>query len=156
MITRSTVSHGLRYSLVLVFFTFAYMKFFAYEARDLVPLLTSHPLLVWLRPVFGPRGASAFLGVSEIVIGLLIALGTWSPRLSALGAAMGMFAFIVTVTMFFFLPNELLWEPSAGGFPALASLGGFLFKDVVLFFACLACLADSLDAAKRESASTPA
>ena len=153
MLTRSTAIHFLRYSLVLIFFMFAYTKFFPYEVKGLVPLFMAHPLLGWLIPVFGPTGASAFLGIVEIATGLLIALGTWSPRLSALGAAMGMLAFFVTVTMLFLLPNGLLWEASAGGFPALAPMGGFLLKDAVLFCGCLVCLADSLDVAKREPAS---
>ncbi len=61
---------------------------------------------------------------------------------------MGLFAFFVTVTLFFFLPG--VFEASAGGFPAISAMGGFLLKDAVLFSGCFACLADSLDLASLD------
>ncbi|WP_423268017.1 DUF417 family protein, partial [Escherichia coli] len=106
------------------------------------PLIAAHPLLSWLLPSFGQAGASMFLGVVEITTGLLLAGGRSFPRASAFGAILGAFAFLCTVTLYFFLPG--VFEASAGGFPAISIIGGFLLKDAALFGACLACLADSL------------
>ncbi len=149
MPTRHTAMYFVRYSLVLIFLAFGYVKFFPFEAKGVAPLISAHPLLSWMISAFGQAGASAFLGVVEITTGLLLACGRWAPRLSMVGGVMGMFAFFTTVTLFFFLPGMKLFEASAGGFPAIGGMGPFLLKDVVLFSACLACVADSLDFAKR-------
>jgi uncharacterized membrane protein YkgB len=134
----------LRTTLVIVFLAFGYVKFFAFEADGVAPLIGAHPLLAWLAPTFGHAGASAFLGVFEITAGLLLATRLFAPRLSALGGVMGMATFFVTVTLFWFVPG--VFEASAGGFPAISGTGGFLLKDAVLFGASFVCLADSLDA----------
>jgi uncharacterized membrane protein YkgB len=136
----------LRTTLVVVFLAFGYVKFFAFEADGVAPLIAAHPLLAWLQPTFGHAGASAFLGVFEITAGVLLATRPLAPRLSALGGIMGMATFLVTVTLFWFVPG--VFEASAGGFPAISGTGGFLLKDAVLFGASFVCLAESLDAAR--------
>lgn len=137
----------LRVALITVFLAFGYVKFFAFEADGVAPLIAAHPLLSWLNPAFGHAGASAFLGVFEIASGLLLATHWFAPRIAAIGGLMGMATFTVTVTLFFFLPG--VFEASAGGFPAISGTGGFLLKDAVLFAASFVCLADSLDAANQ-------
>ena len=57
--------HLVRASMVLIFAMFGYQKWFEYEAQVLVPYISNGPLIFWLYPVFGTRGASWFLGVSE-------------------------------------------------------------------------------------------
>ena len=47
------------------------------EAQVLIPYISHGPLIFWLYPVFGIRGASWFLGVSEWLIGALLFLGFW-------------------------------------------------------------------------------
>jgi uncharacterized membrane protein YkgB len=81
-------------------------------------------------PVFGIRGASWFLGVSEWLFGALLFLGFWDKRLGILRAAGSCFSFIATVTIIPFMPDG--WAASAGGFPAMAGNVPFLMKDVVL------------------------
>jgi uncharacterized membrane protein YkgB len=51
--------------MVLIFLASGYQKWFAYEAQVLIPFISNGPLIFWLYPVFGARGASWFLGVSE-------------------------------------------------------------------------------------------
>lgn len=46
-------------------------KWFEYEAQVLVPFISNGPLIFWLYPLFGIRGAIWFLGVYE---------GSGSPR----------------------------------------------------------------------------
>jgi uncharacterized membrane protein YkgB len=81
-------------------------------------------------PVFGIRGASTFLGVSEWTFGSLIFAGFWNKRLGVLGALGSTATFIGTVTIIPFMPDG--WAASAGGFPAMAGNVPFLMKDVVL------------------------
>jgi hypothetical protein len=59
----------IRASMVLIFLAFGYQKWFAYEAQVLIPYISNGPLIFWLYPVFGIRGASWFLGVSEWLFG---------------------------------------------------------------------------------------
>jgi uncharacterized membrane protein YkgB len=121
--------HLLRATMVLIFLAFGYQKWFAYEAQVLIPYISNGPLIFWLYPVFGIRGASWFLGVSEWVFGALLFLGFWDKRFGILGALGSTATFIGTVTIIPFMPNG--WDPVAG-FPAMAGNVPFLMKDVVL------------------------
>jgi hypothetical protein len=67
--------HLIRASMVLIFLAFGYQKWFAYEAQVLIPYISNGPLIFWLYPVFGVRGASWFLGVSEMVVRRTSVLG---------------------------------------------------------------------------------
>jgi uncharacterized membrane protein YkgB len=122
--------HVLRASMVIIFLFFGYQKWFEYEAQVLIPYISNGPLIFWLYPAFGIRGASWFLGLSEWLIGALLFLGFWDKRLGILGAAGSTATFIATVTIIPFMPNG--WAESAGGFPAMAGNVPFLMKDVVL------------------------
>ena len=129
-ILRSDIDyHLIRASMVLIFLLFGYQKWFEYEARVLIPYISNGPLIFWLCPVFGIRGASLFLGVSEWLFGALLFLGFWDKRLGVLGALGSTGTFIGTVTIIPFMPNG--WDPVAG-FPAMAGNVPFLMKDVVL------------------------
>jgi uncharacterized membrane protein YkgB len=81
-------------------------------------------------PVFGIRGASWFLGVSEWLFGALLFLGFWNKKLGILGALGSCVTFLMTVTIIPFMPDG--WAASAGGFPAMTGNIPFLMKDVVL------------------------
>ena len=121
--------HLIRASMVLIFLAFGYQKWFAYEAQVLIPYISNGPLIFWLYPVFGVRGASWFLGVSEWLFCALLFLGFWDKRFGLLGALGSTGTFIATVTIIPFMPNG--WDPAAG-FPAMAGNVPFLMKDVVL------------------------
>jgi uncharacterized membrane protein YkgB len=127
--------HLIRATLVFIFLIFGYQKFLAYEAHLVLVFITHGPLTFWLVPVFGPRGASTFLGVCEWTFGTLLFLGFWNLRLGVLGAAGSTFTYIATVTIIPFLPNA--WAAEAGGFPAMTLALAFLVKDVVLLAASI-------------------
>ena len=125
--------HLIRASMVIIFLFFGYQKWFAYEAQVLVPYISNGPLIFWLHPVFGIRGATWFLGVSEWTFGTLLFLGFWNKKLGVLGALGSSVTFICTVTIIPFMPDG--WAASAGGFPAMTEHVAFLMKDIVLFSA---------------------
>ena len=85
LLTKDLDYHLIRASMVLIFLAFGYQKWFAYEAQVLIPYISNGPLISWLYPVFGIRGASWFLGVSEWLFGALLFLGFWNKRLGILG-----------------------------------------------------------------------
>jgi uncharacterized membrane protein YkgB len=122
--------HLIRASMVLIFLMFGYQKWFEYEAQVLIPYISNGPLISWMYPAFGVRGAAWFLGVSEWLICALLFLGFWNKRLGILGAVGSCLTFVATVTIIPFMPDG--WAPSAGGFPAMVGNVPFLMKDVVL------------------------
>ncbi|WP_394835949.1 YkgB family protein [Pendulispora rubella] len=122
--------HIVRASMVILFLFFGYQKWFEYEAQTLIPFIEHGPLIFWMYPVFGIRGASWFLGVSEWLFAILLFLGFWNKRLGILGALGSVASFIATTTIIPFMPGG--WAASAGGFPAMTGNVPFLMKDVVL------------------------
>lgn len=127
--------HVIRASMVIMFFFFGYQKWFEYEAQILIPFISNGPLISWMYPVFGIRGASWFLGVAEWTFGALIFLGFWNRQLGVLGAIGSVVTFVLTVTIIPFMPGG--WAESAGGFPAMVGNVPFLMKDVVLLAASI-------------------
>lgn len=122
--------HLLRASMVIIFLFFGYQKWFNYEAQVLIPYISNGPLIFWMYPVFGIRGACYFLGASEWIFGALLLLGFWNKTAGVLGALGGCASFVSTITILPFMPGA--WEPSAGGFPAMTGTGAFLMKDLAL------------------------
>jgi len=122
--------HCIRASMVIIFLFFGYQKWFEYEAQALIPYISHGPLISWMYPVFGVRGATWFLGVAEWGFGALLFAGFWNKKLGILGALGSCFSFIATITIIPFIPNG--WAPSAGGFPAMTETVAFLLKDLVL------------------------
>ena len=122
--------HFVRASMVVIFLFFGYQKWFQYEAQALIPYIGNGPLISWMYPVFGIRGATWFLGVAEWGFGALLFAGFWDKKLGILGALGSCFSFIATTTIIPFIPNG--WAPSAGGFPAMTETVAFLLKDLVL------------------------
>jgi uncharacterized membrane protein YkgB len=124
--------HAVRYGLVLVLLWIGAMKFTVYEAEGISGFVANSPLMSWAYSFFSVHAFSALLGVTEIATALLIASRPFSTRASLAGSAfaVGMFS----TTLSFLITTPGVWEPSAGGFPALSVVPGqFLIKDFVLF-----------------------
>ena len=147
--------HFIRASMVIIYFFFGYQKWFDYEAQGLIPFFTHGPLIFWMYPVFGVKGASYFLGVSEWLFGALLLAGFWNKKLGILGALGSVATFITTITIIPFMPDG--WAPSAGGFPAMVGNVAFLMKDVVLLAVSVYLLRqDVLRVSQSAKASSPA
>lgn len=122
--------HLLRATMVIIFLFFGYQKWFQYEADALIPYISHGPLIFWMYPVFGTRGATYFLGAAEWLFGALLFAGFWNKKLGILGALGSCFSFIATSSIIPFMPDG--WAASAGGFPAMTEHVAFLMKDLVL------------------------
>jgi uncharacterized membrane protein YkgB len=129
----------LRWSLVVIFIWFGFMKFTGYEAHGIAPLIANSPIMSWLHTVFGIEGAARVIGVLELSTAVALIIGAFVPVISALGAAMSTATYLITLSFFISTPG--VFEPSLGGFPAISGdIGQFLLKDLVLLAASVTLL----------------
>jgi uncharacterized membrane protein YkgB len=145
-IVQSAAAYLLRYGLVLVIAWIGFMKFTAYEAAGIQPLVANSPLMSWVYAIFSERAFSALLGIVEVGVAAMIALRPISAKVSAIGSGLAVVMFLTTLTFLFSTPG---WEPSLGGFPALSAVPGqFLIKDIVLLATALWSLGEALPEAR--------
>lgn len=123
----------IRAAMIFTFYIFGYQKWFSFESQQIAPFIAHSPLVFWLIPAFGIRGASFFLGTTEWLFGTLMLLGFWSPELGTLGALGSVVTFLGTVSIIPLLPNA--WASEAGGFPAMYLPVAFLLKDFLFLAA---------------------
>jgi len=118
-------------SLAIIYAWFGGMKFTNYEAQGLVPLVSNSPILSWFYSILSVRQFGDFLGVLELSIGGLILAGLWQPKAGILGGIMSSGLFLTTLSFMASTPG--VFEPTAGGFPAISVMPGqFLLKDIGL------------------------
>lgn len=142
-------AHLVRYGLVLVLAWIGAMKFTAYEANGIQPLVANSPLMSWVYQVWTIQAFSNLLGFVLIAIALMIALRPLSATVAAVGSAAAVMMFLTTLSFLFSTPA---WEPSLGGFPALSVVPGqFLIKDVVLLGAAIWSLGEALQRLSRRA-----
>ena len=51
--------------MVFIFFAFSIQKWNQFTAEMLVPLISHRPVVLWIIPAFGVRGAGYFLGTNQ-------------------------------------------------------------------------------------------
>ncbi len=124
----------LRYGLVFLLVAIGIMKFFEFEAIAIRSLVEHSPVMSWMIDVFGLRGASALIGVSELVIGGMMLTRRWLPRVSGYGSLAAAGTFVVTLSFLVTTPNP----PT-----------GFLMKDLILLGAALYTAGEAFAAARR-------
>ncbi len=144
-------SFVIRYGLVLVIAWIAGMKFTAYEAYGIQPLVANSPILGWMYGLLSVRGFSSLLGIIEISIALMIAVRPFSAKLALIGSTLAVGMFLTTLSFLLSTPG---WEPSLGGFPALSTVPGqFLIKDIVLLGASIWSFGEALDGLNNKPSS---
>ena len=121
------------------------LKFVEYEAEQIQPMVSTSPLFSRINRVLGTRKTAGLIGLTEIVMGALVAARPLSPRASALGSLGATGMFLTTLSFILSMPG--VWQEEHG-FPALSMEGQFLAKDGVLLGAALVTGAESLRAAR--------
>src|SRR5262249_58467622 len=149
-VLKATGTNVSRYGLVIVLLWIGGMKFTAYEAEGIRPMVANSPLMGPVYRVMSVGGFSSLLGVVEIAIGVLIALRPVWPMGSAVGSGLAAGVFLTTLSFLVTTPG---WEPSLGGFPGLSGMPGqFLLQDGVLFGVALSSAGEALAAVRRRGA----
>lgn len=119
----------IRYGLVIILLYVGALKFTDYEAAGIKPLVENSFLMSWGYKVMSVNAFAALLGVIEILLGLLIALRSFSPKLSAIGSLGAIIMFAITLT--FLITTPAAWQDGYG-FPFLSPMPGqFLLKDLL-------------------------
>ncbi len=136
----------LRYGLVSILLWVGLLKFTAYEALAIQPLVENSPLLSWLYDLFSVRTFSAMLGTFEIALALMIAVRPFSWLISAVGSLGAVALFLVTLTFVFTTPDAF---QSGYGIPFLSPMPGqFVAKDVGLLAIAVWTAGEALSARK--------
>lgn len=119
-----------RYGLAVILLWVGCLKFTEYEAKGIEPLVANSPFLSWAYHALGLEGVARLLGVTEVVLGLMIALRTVNARISAYGSLGAAAMFLVTLSLLLTTPGVIAPGYS---FPVLsANVGQFIAKDLVL------------------------
>jgi uncharacterized membrane protein YkgB len=124
----------LRYGLALFLVGGGLAKFTSAEALTIQPWIAHSPFLGWLYAVTTVQAASITIGIIELIIGALLAVRHWWPRLSAFGSLAACIQFVITFSFLFTTPG------------LSTDTQGFLMKDLMLFGAAAWTAADSLRA----------
>jgi uncharacterized membrane protein YkgB len=133
-----------RYGLALVLIWIGFLKFTSYEAEGIKGLVTNSPFFSWTYASFGVQGFSYILGVTEIILGILICLKNFSPKISFWGSLGATIMFILTLTFLLSTPGIIQMGFS---FPFISPMPGqFLLKDIVLLGASIWTAGDALAA----------
>lgn len=154
----SSVAHVgqlfIRFALVGMLLWVGLLKFTAYEAKAIEPLVSNSPLMSWGYNVLSVQSFSILIGVTEIILGLLIAAHFLSPIASAVGSAGAVVMFLITLSFVFTTPPA--WQEGYG-FPFPSPMPGqFLLKDLLALAVAVWLLGQSLTAiaARRATMST--
>lgn len=97
------------------------------------------------------------LGIMIVVIGLLVLLGVWFPKVGAIGGALTFLMSLVTLS--FLITTPEVYVPNLGGdyptpeygFPYLSGAGRLVLKDIIMMAGGLVLFSDSLKKLVRPS-----
>ncbi len=142
----------IRYGLALVLIWIGFLKFTPYEAEGIKGLVSNSPFFSWTYSAFGVRGFARILGVIEIVLGILICIKSFSPKVSFWGSLGAIIMFLLTLTFLFSTTGIVQMGFS---FPFISVLPGqFLLKDIVLLGASVWTAGEALIASVNEAIPT--
>jgi len=136
-----------RVSLAVTLIWVGGLKFSAYEAEALKPLVSNSPLLSWVYGFLSVPAFGMILGAGEIILGIMILTRPIAPLISAIGSLGAAIIFLVTMTFLLTTPGVLQADL---GVPFLSLMPGqFLAKDIALFSISIWTAGEALRAARR-------
>ena len=125
-LSKKTLIYINYFPVALVLVWIGGMKFLELEAKAIVPLVETSPLMSWLYSLFTVQEASNLIGIYDIFFAMLLGLGLWLQRpLIILVAVAGCLGVFVMTQTFLFSASGAFSETSL-----LAGLGQFVIKDL--------------------------
>lgn len=132
----------MRYGVVLTLLWVGLLKFTPTEAEGIRSFVENSPFFSWMLSFIRLQVVSNLVGTIEVTTAVLMATRRWSALLSAIGSAMAVITFLITLS--FLLTTPKVVYPA---FPGLSAFPGqFLMKDVLLLGGALWSLGESLQA----------
>ena len=110
---------AIRWPLIFLLVLFGGMKWAAFEAAAIHPLIVNSPILFWTDAFFGTQGASIFVGIIELATAALLGARRWSPTAAMIGGFSGIVMFLTTLSFLVTTPSPNNEAP-------------FILKDVCL------------------------
>lgn len=143
--TRPTLENAggfiIRYGLVIILLWIGLLKFTSYEAMGIKPLVANSPIMGWQYSIFSVQGLSIIIGIVEIVVAILIAIGPIAPKISIVGSWGAVIMALITLSFMLSTPGVIQMGKS---FPLLSPMPGqFLLKDLLLLGAAVWTAGDS-------------
>jgi uncharacterized membrane protein YkgB len=167
-----------RIGLVVVLVWIGGLKMYRYEDEGIVPFVANSPAMSFFyrqpageyrkhmnregdlvpanREWHEKNGTYLFahgLGSVIVILGVMIAVNPWFPRVSALGSFLVVGMSLTTLS--FLITTPECWVPSLGspehGFPLLSGAGRLVVKDAIMLGAAMVTTADSAKRALRKS-----
>ncbi|WP_105169950.1 DUF417 family protein [Pseudoalteromonas sp. T1lg23B] len=112
--------------VAMVLYWIGGLKFFEFEAKGIVSLVSTSPFMSWLYDVFSVQQASNVIGVFDLFFASLLGLGLWLKRANIVWVAILGCGSVFVMTQTFLLSAQ-------GAFSAQTLLGGlgqFVIKDL--------------------------
>ncbi|MFT7618041.1 MAG: putative membrane protein YkgB [Planctomycetota bacterium] len=131
-LNRKVGDNIMRFCLVAIMIWIGCTRFAATETASSASVVGQSPAFSWIHDTLSPRVLSALLGVLEIAIAVVIALGAKFRRFSIIGSLLAAILFATTITCMLMVSG--VFEETSGGFlvPSVRT-GQFLINDVALF-----------------------
>lgn len=138
-----------RYALAIILIWVGSLKFYTYEAELIQGLVANSPFISWMYAIGSVTAVAAFIGIVDIIAGLLIALRPFNARLSAIGSCIAISIFVLTATFLLTTPGMIQKGMS---FPALSFTAQFVAKDLILIGAAIWTAGEAFGAAQKTTA----
>ena len=153
----------IRVAILIIFVWIGGLKYYHYEADGIVPFVANSPFMSFFYNKQAPEykgyknaegahviknGTYTFaygLGALICIIGILVFLGLFFPRIGIIGDIL---AIIMTIgTLSFLVTTPEVWVPNLGsgefGFPLLSGAGRLVIKDTAILAGAIVLLSDS-------------
>nr|WP_294944660.1 DUF417 family protein [uncultured Mucilaginibacter sp.] len=118
-------------STALILIWIGIFKFTPTEAAAIMPLVQHSFLMSWMYKIGSTQQVSDFIGLFEIVTGLLLTASFWNNKLGLIGGYLTVIIFLTTLTFLFTTPG--VWKV-VDGVPVTEF---FILKDLALLAAGL-------------------
>lgn len=137
----------IRYGLVIILLWVGILKFTAYEAEGIKPLVENSFLMSWGYDIMSVGGFSKIIGIMEVILGIMIASRPALPKISGIGSLGAAIMFLITLSFVFTTPG--VWQ-SGYGFPFPSPMPGqFLAKDILLLGAAIWTAGEAFSAVRK-------